>query len=244
MRRREFIAGLGGAVATWPLIARAQQSGQSDRTRRIGVLLGSTEERDPESQARIAAFRGGLEALGWSEGRNIQIDYRFGGGDAERIRTHVTDVVNSAPDLILANSSAVVAELKRATRTIPIVFAVVNDPVGQGFVASLAHPGANITGFSLVEFEMVGKWVELLKEMAPRIRRATLLFNPVTAPYYTSFLRELGTAPTVFATEFATATVQDNAQIEAAIAAAAREPTGGLITGADSFDCCQSRVNN
>ena len=156
MRRREFIAALGGAAA-WPLVARAQQDERDDQTRHIGVLLGATEERDPEAQARIAAFRRGLEAL---DSRCECYGLR-----TSRIRAQVTELVNSAPDLIVANSSAVIAELRRVTSTIPVVFAVVMEPVGQGFVASLAHPGGNITGFSLIEFEMVGKWMELLKEM-------------------------------------------------------------------------------
>jgi putative ABC transport system substrate-binding protein len=185
MKRREFITLLGGA-AMWPVAARAQQG---ERVRRIGLLVGAAEEHDPQSQARIMAFRHGLEALGWIEGRNIRIDYRFAGGDDNRIQTYVAELVNSAPDLIVANSSPVVAALKRATHTIPIVFAVVSDPVGQGFVASMAHPAGNITGFTLIEFEMVGKWMELLKEMAPGIRRTTLLFNPVTAPYETLLAR-------------------------------------------------------
>src|SRR5215831_5156391 len=153
MRRREFIAGL--SVATMrPLATQAQQS---ERIRRIGVLLGATTEHDPEAEARVAALRHGLEELGWVDGRNVRIDYRFAGGDADRIRTYVRELVTSAPDLILANSSPVVAELKRATGTIAVVFAVVNDPVNQGFVASLAHPGGNITGFTLIEFEIIGK---------------------------------------------------------------------------------------
>jgi putative ABC transport system substrate-binding protein len=186
-KRRTFIAALGGAAA-WPIAARAQSERKG---RRIAVLLGAVEERDPESQARIAAFREGLEALGWIEDRNIHVDYRFGGGDAERIRTYVTELVKSSPDLIVANSSAVLAELRRATSAIPIVFAVVNEPVGQGFVESLAHPGGNITGFSLIEVAMVGKWMELLKQMVPNVRRATLLFNPLTAPYYASVVQQL-----------------------------------------------------
>ena len=179
-RRREFIGLLGGAAA-WPIAAWAQQN---DRTKRIGVLLGRQPSMIRKSEARIAAFRIGLEELGWFEGRNIRIDYRFAGGDADRIRTYVIELVKSAADLIVANSSPVVAELKRATGTIPIVFAAVIDPVGQGFVTSLAHPGGNITGFTLVEFEIIGKWLQLLKEMAPRISRAKLLFNPVTAPFF------------------------------------------------------------
>ena len=145
MRRREFIATLGSAAAC-PLVARGQQPERKDQMRRIAVLLGAVEEHDPELQARIAAFREGLEASGWTEDQNIRVEYRFGGGDAERIRTYVIELVNSNPDIIVANSSAVIAELRRATRSVPIVFAVVNEPVGQGFVASLAHPGGNITG--------------------------------------------------------------------------------------------------
>jgi len=232
MKRREFIGLLGGAAAGWPCAARAQQG---EQMRRIGLLVGAAEEHDPQSQARIMAFRQGLEALGWIEGRNIRIDYRFAGGDDSRIQTYVAELVNSAPDLIVANSSPVVAALKRATHTVPIVFAVVTDPVGQGFVANMAHPAGNITGFTLIEFEMVGKWMELLKETAPGIRRTTLLFNPVTAPYYPSFLRQLEAVSTTLATELVAAPVEDKADIERAMAAVAREPISGLITGADPF---------
>src|SRR5262245_1012909 len=231
MRRREFIALLGGGVVAWPLAPRAQQG---DHIKRIGVLLGSTTEHDPEAVARVAAFRHGLEELGWIAGRNIRIDYRFAGGDAERIRTYATELVKSAPDLIVANSSPVVAELKRETSTIPIVFAIVNDPVGQGFVTSLGHPGGNITGFTLSEFEMVGKWLELLKEMAPRISRAKLLFNPVTAPFLLIWLRDLAPV-SVASIELEPAPVHDQDEIEAVMAALAREPGAGLITAADVF---------
>jgi putative ABC transport system substrate-binding protein len=232
MTRRKLIRLLGGAAAAWPLAARAQQPVQR---RRIGVLLGATEEHDPESQVRIAAFQHGLEALGWTEGGNIRIDYRFAGGDVNRIQTHVAELENSAPALIVGNSSPVVAALKRATATIPIIFTLTNDPVGQGFVESLAQPGGNITGFTLIEFEMVGKWMGLLKELVPRIRRTTLLFNPLTAPYYPFFLRELETISTTLATELASAPVQNKADIETAMSAIAREPDSGLITGADPF---------
>ena len=144
MRRREFIALLGGAAA-WPLGALAQQS---NRVRRIGVFIGATKENDPEAVGRITALRQGLEALGWKEGHNLQIDFLFGGGDQARIQALAAEIVNSAPDVIVANSSPVVAALKQTTRTIPIVFAVINDPVAQGFIANLARPGANITGFT------------------------------------------------------------------------------------------------
>ena len=166
MKRREFITLLGGATAAWPLAARAQRG---ERMRRIGLLVGAAEEHDPQSQARIMAFRQGLEALGWIEGRNIRIDYRFAGGDDSRIQTYVAELVNSAPDLIVANSSPVVAALKRATHTVPIVFAVVTDPVGQGFVASMAHPAGNITGFT----SSSSRWLESGWNCSRRWRRAS-----------------------------------------------------------------------
>jgi len=224
IERRKFLATLGGAAA-WPLAARAQQG---ERMRRIGLLQGLAES-DPEARARTAAFRQELEALGWTEGRNIRIDYRFAGGNAARVQAYTTELVNSAPDLIVAHSSPVVASLKQATSTIPIVIAVVNDPIGQGFVASLARPGGNITGFAFVEFTMVGKWLELLKEMAPGVRRVALMFNPQTAPYYAIYLHA------TLAGELAAAPVRDEAEVEAAIAAIAREPAGGLIAAADPF---------
>jgi putative ABC transport system substrate-binding protein len=239
MKRRDVIALLGTAVLGWPLVAHAQQK---DRVRRIGLLLGATEENDPLAQARITAFRQGLAALGWSEGRNIHIDYRFAGGDADRIRTYAAELVNSAPDVIVANSSPVTAALKQATSTIPIVFAVVNDPVGQGFVASLAHPGGNVTGFTLLEFEMVGKWAELLKEVAPNIRRTMLLFNPVTAPFSTTVVHELQSSSANLGTELSVRAVHDPAEIEPAIAAFAREPNGGLISGNDVFTVANRRL--
>jgi putative ABC transport system substrate-binding protein len=232
MRRRTVIVMLGNAAFGWALVARAQQN---ERMPRVGLLLGSTGEQDPESQTRVSAFRQGLAALGWSEGRNIRIDYRFAGADADRIQTYVTELVNAAPDLIVANTSPVLAALKRATTTIPVVFAVVNDPVGQGFVASLAHPGGNITGFTLIEFEVVGKCMDLLKEMAPQVKRVTLVFNPTTAPYYASWLRQLGTVSQKIATDLSSAPVQNLADVETTIAAVAREPGGGLNTAADPF---------
>jgi ABC-type uncharacterized transport system substrate-binding protein len=227
--RRQFFTLLGG-VAAWPLAAGAQQ----ERMRRIGFLQGLAES-DPEAQARTAAFRQELEALGWTEGRNIRTDYRFAGGNAARVHAYAAELVNLSPDLIVAHSSPVVAALKQATSTIPIVIAVVNDPLGQGFVTSLARPGGNITGFAFVEFPMVGKWLELLKEMTPGVRRVALMFNPQTAPYYAIYLREFRTVPAMPASELAAAPVRDEAEIEAAITAISREPAGGLIAAADPF---------
>ena len=203
--------------------------------RRIG-FISLVPENDPEARARITAFQQGLAALDWVEGRNIRIVYRFAAaGDAARIHSSVAELLKSPPDVIVANGTPVVAALKQATATIPIVFAIINDPVGQGFITSLARPGGNITGFTLVDFELVGKWLEMLREMAPDIRRAALMFNPETAPFYKVFLRQFGAAPAILDTEIAAAPVQNEADIEAAVAAFAREPNGGLIVAADAF---------
>jgi putative tryptophan/tyrosine transport system substrate-binding protein len=230
MKRREFITLLGGAAA-WPLTARAQQS---ERMRRI-VFLHGIAQHDPEAKARVEAFRQGLEALGWVENRNIQIAHRYSGGDFLQIQTYTKELVDSSPDLIVASSSPVIAALKQATSTIPIVFSVVNDPLGQGFIASQARPGGNITGFTFVEFAMIGKWLELLKEIAPGVKRIRLLFNPQTAAYYPFFLGEFGANATSLAAEISATPVRDAAEIEAAVAALAREPGGGLIAAPDPF---------
>jgi putative tryptophan/tyrosine transport system substrate-binding protein len=177
----------------------------------------------------------GLEMLGWTENRNIQIKHRFAGGDFARIQAYTTELVNSAPDIIIASSTPVLAALKQATSTVPIVFSVVNDPLGQGFVASLARPGGNITGFTFVEFTMVGKWLEMLKEIAPSVRRVALIFNPQTAPYYSVYLREFGAVPATLAVELAAAPVRDEAALEGAITAFARQPGSGLIVAPDPF---------
>ena len=230
MKRRAFITLLGGAAAAWPLAAGAQQG---ERVRRI-VFLHSLAENDPEVQVRIAAFRQGLETLGWTENRNVQIEHRFSHGDLARIQAYTAEVVSSSPDLIVATSSPVTAALKQATHTIPIVFSVVNDPVGQGFVASLARPGGNISGFTFVDFPMIGKWLELLKEFAPGVKRIALAFNPDTAPYYSLFLSELGAARPL-SVELSPMSVHDEAEIEAAVTAFVREPGGGLIVAPDPF---------
>jgi ABC-type uncharacterized transport system substrate-binding protein len=231
MKRRELIGLLLSAAATWPLPALAQQSGQ---IRKIGLIMGGTES-DPESHARIRAFREGLAALGWIEGRNIRIDYRFGSGDPDRIRNLVAELVRSGPDLIVANTSPVTAALKQATNTIPVVFAVVLDPVGQGFISSLARPGGNITGFIYADATLVGKWLGMLKQIAPGVRKAILLFNPDTLPYWAVFLRDFGEAPSWLAAELVAAPVRDEAEIEAAVSRLAGEPGGGLIAAGDPF---------
>ena len=229
MRRRDFITLVGGAAA-WPHAAHAQQA---ERMRRV-VFLHALAEHDPQVPARIAAFRQGLETLGWIENRNVHIEHRYSAGDLAQMQAHTAELVSSAPDLIVASSTPVIAALKHATTT-PIVFAMLNDPVGQGFVASLSRPGGNITGFTFIDFPLIGKWLEMLKEIAPTVRRVALMFNPQTAPYYPVFLRELGAAAASLATEISAKPVRDSAEIDAAITVLAQEPGGGLICSADPF---------
>ncbi len=231
LSRRAFLTLLGGTAVAWPLAARAQQG---ERVRRI-VFLHALAEGDPEVQARIVAFRSGLAALGWTENRNIRIEHRFAGGDVARIQAYTAELVSSPPDLIVASSTPVIAALKQAIRTVPIVFSVINDPVGQGFIDSLARPGGNITGFTFIDFPLIGKWLELLKEIAPGTRRMALMFNPRTAPYYPVFLREFGAAAGSLAAELSAIPVGDRAEIEAAVTAFAREPGGSLIAAPDPF---------
>jgi putative ABC transport system substrate-binding protein len=227
IRRREFIAGLGGAVA-WP--ARAQQP---DRMRRVG-FLHALAENDPEVQARVTVLREGLARLGWTD-RNLRIEQRFAEADFAQTQAYAGELVGSAPDVIVTSSTPALAALKQATSTIPIVFSIVSDPAGQGFVASLARPGGNITGFSFVDFLMLGKWLEVLKEIAPGVKRITLVFNPQTAPYYPVFLRDFAEAAATLAAELSATPVHDEAEIEAAVSASAREPDGGLIAAPDPF---------
>jgi ABC-type uncharacterized transport system substrate-binding protein len=223
MRRRSFIALLGGAAA-WPLTARAQQG---ERMRRIGVLIG-TAETDPESQARIAAFKQGLQELGWVGGRNLQIDYRFGGADPDRTQAYAAELVGMMPEVILANSPQVLRALHQLTSTIPIVFALVVDPVGEGFVKNLAQPGGNITGFASFEYPLGGKWLEVLKEIAPSVQRLMVMNQPenVTGVGY---LRALEGAASTAGVELIAAQVRDAVEIERAIDAIARESNAGLI---------------
>src|SRR4051812_27443211 len=194
MRRRDFIALTGGAAALAPLVALAQQA---DRMRRIGVLFGSAAD-DPESQARIAAFAQELAQLGWADGRNVRIDTRWASTNPDDIRRHAAELAALAPDVILAaTGTATMAPLLQATRTVPIVFAVVIDPVGAGFVASLARPGGNATGFTIFEYGMSGKWLELLKEIAPHVTRAAVLRDPAFASGIGQFAAVQAVAPSL-----------------------------------------------
>jgi putative ABC transport system substrate-binding protein len=231
MRRREFISLLSGATAAWPLAARAQQGG----TRQIGVLMGYTET-NVEGQAFVAAFREGLLKLGWAESRNLRSDYRWAPpGDAEATRRLAKELVTLQPDLILCHNTAATAAALEQTRTIPIVFAIVADPVGSGFVASYPRPGGNATGFTTLEPTMAGKWLELLKQIAPRVNRAALLFNPGTMPSLENFLGSFKAAAASLAVEAIVAPVHDTSALESLVAAQAREPNGGLIVMPDTF---------
>ena len=230
MRRREFIALLGGATA-WPLAARAQQP---ERMRRIGVLM-SLAESDPEAQARVAAFRKGLQTLGWAEGRNVRIDIRWAASDAALMEQFAKELVALQPDLILSHNTPTTASWLQQTRSIPIVFVVVSDPVGSGFVASFPRPGGNATGFTNIEPTMAGKWLELLKEIAPSVARVAFLFNPATAPYAEYYLNPFKAAAASLALEIIAAPVRDASELEPAIATEARAPNGGLVVMTDSF---------
>jgi len=231
MRRRDFITLLGGAAAAWPLAARSQQG---ERVRRVIVLLG-LDEKDAEAQGRVKAFRLGMRDLGWIEGRNIQIEYRFAGSNLESINKHVSEIIRLAPDVIVANSTPVFAALRPATSTIPIVFALINDPVGQGLISNPAHPGGNITGFTFIEFEMVGKWVDLLSDVKPNLSRVALMFNPDTSPFYDIYLRSFKTLPQRTSVEVEGAHVRTVAEVELAVAELGRKPGSGLIAASDIF---------
>jgi putative ABC transport system substrate-binding protein len=224
MRRREFLGLVGGAAAAWPLAARAQQA---DRVRRIGVLTPFTAD-DAEGHARLAAFAQGLQQLGWTDGQNVRIDYRWGDGKADTMRKFADELVSLTPDVILANSSAAVSPLLQATRIVPIVFAAVADPVGAGYVETLARPGGNATGFTALEYSIAGKWLELLKEIAPRVTRAAVLRESAIAAG-PGFLGAIQAPASSLGVELRPIDVRDAGEIERAVAAFARAPNGGLI---------------
>jgi putative ABC transport system substrate-binding protein len=215
-----------------PLAAEAQQTSQM---RRIGVLMGFAES-DPQAQARVEAFRKGLQTLGWAEGRSVRIDVRWAPtSDPPAMQRAAKELVALQPDVILSHNTPTTATLLRQTRTIPIVFVVVSDPIGSGFVASLPRPGGNVTGFTNIEPTMASKWLELLKEVAPRVARVAFLFNPATAPYAESYLGPFKVAAAALALEAAAVPVHDTSELESAIAAQARAPNGGLVVMTDSF---------
>ncbi len=230
MRRREFITLVGGAVFGWPIAGRAQQS---ERKRRVGVLMGLAAD-DAQAQDRIAAFEKGLQQLGWTDGRDLQIDYRRGGGNTDLTRRYAAELVALEPDVILASGGSVVGALLQATRTVPIVFTQTPDPVAAGFVASLARPSGNATGFTTAEYGISAKWLELLKEIAPGVTRAAVLRDPTVASGIGQFASIQSVAPS-FGVELSPIDLRDESEIERSVASFARGSNGGLIVTSSSL---------
>jgi putative ABC transport system substrate-binding protein len=228
MKRREFIALVSGAAAAWPLTARAQQA---DRVRRIGVMI-SLAENDPEAQANAAALREGLEKLGWTEGRNIRTDYRWGVGDPGRARVAVKELLALSPDVIMPATTQMLAAVNEGTGSVPVVFVNISDPVGTGFIDSLARPGGNITGFTNFEYAMGEKWLQTLKEIAPSVSRTAIIANPKN-PNTALYLRAIEPAATALALQLTVTPVNDSAEIERTIETFAREPNSGLLVMPD-----------
>src|SRR5215475_5604237 len=222
MKRREFISLLGGATA-WPLAVHAQ----TKQMRRIGVLMGLVAA-DPEAQSRVVAFENGLRELGWVKGRNLSIEYRWA-GDGNVLRDHAAELLAMRPDLILANSTPVTVALREESPAVPIVFTQVTDPVGQGLVPNLAHPGGDITGFTSFEFSIGTKWLEALKQTAPRVTRVAIVFNPQSAPFADLFLRPIEAAAPSFSVAPIKAAVRDPADVDRVFDMLARDPNGGLM---------------
>jgi putative tryptophan/tyrosine transport system substrate-binding protein len=227
MKRRDFIAGIGAAV--WPLAARAQAQ------RRVGVLMNSAPQLG-EQASYLGTFVEGMRKLGWTDGENFRLETRWSAGDVNLIQRYATELVQWNPDVLVVASSANLAAVRRATSTIPIVFTIVSDPVAQGFVSNLQHPGGNITGFGEDEAPVAAKWLDLLRQMAPRLTRCALVFNPETGPQYTIFLSAIKVASAWLGVEeVAAIPIHNLAEIEPAIASFSREPNGGLIVSTDSF---------
>jgi putative ABC transport system substrate-binding protein len=228
MRRRDFITGITGTAATWPLVARAQQ------VRRIGVLLGFAES-DRDAQSGLALFREELQKLGWTEGRNVEMEIHAAGGDVETIKRFAKELVALQPDLIVTSSTPATAALLQQTRTIPVIFVLVGDPIGSGFVTSLAQPGGNVTGFTPIVGSLGGKWVEVLRDIAPRISRVTLVFNPPTAPFVKDYLNPFTNAAAYHGVEAIVSPVKDMSELESLFTTQAREPNGGFVVIPDVF---------
>jgi putative ABC transport system substrate-binding protein len=229
MKRRQFITLLGGAAVTWPRAARAQQG---ERTRRIGVLIG-TLENDPEASLRVGEFRQALAKLGWSESRNVAIEFRFGAGDPNRMRAQAEELTGISLDIVVAESTPAAVALRQETAAVPIVFLQVANPIGSGLVASLARPGGNVTGFTNFEPAIGGKWLELLKEIAPGVTRAIAVFNPET--HSGQYWQSLEAAAASLTVTFKRAAARDAAGIESALTGLAREPDGGVLVMPDAF---------
>jgi putative ABC transport system substrate-binding protein len=232
MRRREFVTLIGGAAA-WPLAARAQQR---EQMRRIGALIGFTETDPPDVQSWLAAFRGALAKLGWTEGSNLRIELRWAGDDSDKMKTFAKELVDLRPDAILSVTTPVTGVLVRETQTIPIVIVTVADPISSGFVTNLGRPGGNVTGFALYEPSMGGKWLEWLKRIAPGVTRVALLFNPATTVPVKFYMSSIEAAASSFAIQASTAPVHAKDEIEGVIAALAGNPGAGLIVMPDLFN--------
>jgi putative tryptophan/tyrosine transport system substrate-binding protein len=229
MRRRDLITFLGGAAITWPLTVRAQQG---ERMRRIGVLMGQAEN-DPGNPSRVAAFEQALGKLGWSHGRTVVIEFRWGAGNLDQMQSYAKELISLVPDVVVAESTPAAAALRRESGTTPVVFMQVANPVGSGFVTSFAHPNGNMTGFTNFEPTMGSKWLQLLKEVAPRLTRAAAIFNPET--HSGQYWQSIEAAAPSLGVKFTRAPAHDAAEIERAVAATARESDGGLIVMPDAF---------
>ena len=238
MRRRDFITSLGGAAVALPLAARAQQA---DRVRRIGVLAPGTND-DPAQQSRLKVFQDALRELGWTEGRDVRIEIRLAVGKKELFATYAAELVAAGPDVLLADSTPSVAALQRETRTIPIVFARISEPVGKGFVQSLAKPGGNTTGFTNLEPSVGAKWLELLKDIAPGVSRIAVVFNPDFDPFVKQFSLSAESAASKFGVTLEAPPVRDSSEIEAVIRRLGSEPGGGLIFPADPFTSARRKL--
>ena len=230
MRRRTFIAALGGGVA-WPLVARAQQN---ERVRRIGLLM-NFPEADTEGNARLVAFLQRMRELGWSDGHNLKLEARWSGADIDRMRTFAREIVVQQPDLIVAVGTPATSAVMRETSTIPIVFTQVSDPIGGGIVTNLARPGGNVTGFTLFEFSIGSKWLQTIKQIAPNVTRVAVLFNPTTAPYAPLYLRSVEDGTSSFAVDFSTLPLQDAVELEPTIKTFAATPNSALLVLTDTF---------
>ena len=231
MKRRNFMTGLAGAALAWPLATH----GQRDQVRRVAVLMGYPES-DPEAHSRFLAFKEGLASFGWSEGRNVRFDVRWGGNNPIRASALAKELVALKPDVILANTTPATAALQRETRTISIVITLVADPIGSGFVKSLSRPGGNITGFLYLEATLVEKWLELLKEVAPRIKQVAVMFNPETAPYIEKYyFQPLRNAAAKLGVRIFAATVRSEAEVEQTFASLQQTADSGVMVGVDSF---------
>jgi putative tryptophan/tyrosine transport system substrate-binding protein len=233
MRRRDFIKVLGGAAVVWPFAARAQQAAV---VRRVG-MLSSLAESDAEAQALVAALHQTLAELGWVDGRNLRIDHRWAAGDPRRLTAFAKELLGLQPDVVVGHTTPSVIALRKETDTIPIVFVQISDPIGTGFITNLARPGGNITGFTNFESSMGGKWVEILKEIAPGVTRVALLFNPETAPYVIRYYQgPFEAAAPLFGVQPSINPVHNDLEVDGAITALGREPGGGLIVMPDGFN--------